>query len=95
MAFFRAHSLSSGPFDADVLIVPLTGPTARIPRALARISPSSAERAQRALELNDFEPKSGSRFLLHPDSERALPACSVGRTWATARRFPRPPFEKR
>lgn len=73
MASFRAHSLSSGPIDADVLIVPIAGPAARIPRLLARISPSSAERALRALALNDFEPKSGSRFLIHSDSGERCP----------------------
>lgn len=68
MASFRAHSLSSGPFDADVLIVPIAGPRPRIPRALVQISPACAERAGRALELMDFEAKSGARFLVHANS---------------------------
>jgi leucyl aminopeptidase len=73
MASFHAHSLSSGRFDADVLIVPITGPEPRIPQILMRISRSAAERAQRAIALKDFEPKSGSRFLLHPDAGDGCP----------------------
>jgi leucyl aminopeptidase len=74
MPSFHAHTIASGrSFTGDVLLVPLAGPRARLPAALAALAPSVRSRAARAIELGDFDANAGSRLLLHADEKDAFP----------------------
>ncbi len=85
MPTLTARALTSGPpLDADVLLVPVGEPAARVPPELARLAPGAASRAIRAVALGDFDGKPGSRLLIHSDAGERVPRVLLAGTGSPA-----------